>query len=121
MTERRRQRGRRAQRYGRRAETLAIWLLRAKGYRVLDTNVREMLGEIDIVAQRGSTVAFIEVKARASLNTAAYAVTARQRARIERAAQLYLARHPALAGAQMRFDALLLAPRRLPLHIAGAW
>jgi putative endonuclease len=55
------------------AETRAAAFLMAKGYRILAKRFRTPYGEIDIVARRRNLLAFIEVKARASLDEAAYA------------------------------------------------
>src|SRR5579871_3368884 len=76
------------------AESRAAAYLMAKGYRVLAKRFRTPYGEIDIVAKKRNLVAFIEVKARASLDEAAYAVTPRQQARIVNAAQAWLVTHP---------------------------
>ncbi len=111
----------RAWRLGKRAETLCVWLLRLKGYRILARGFRVPMGEIDIIARRGSVLAMIEVKARASRALAAEAITPRQRERIRRAAAAYLAQNPRLAGLGVRFDAMLLAPGRPPAHIVDAW
>jgi putative endonuclease len=110
-----------AWRFGRRAEALAILWLRLKGYRILDRNLRHPVGEIDIVAQRGDTLVFIEVKARPGQLDAAAAITPYQRERIIRAARAYLGKHPHLAEMNLRFDALLLSPWRWPVHIRNAW
>ena len=98
----------------------AAWLM-AKGYRILAQRFRTPYGEIDIVARRRTVLAFIEVKARASLDEAAYAVTPRQQARIINAAQAWLAAHPDHAELELRFDAILIAPRRLPRHLLAAF
>src|SRR5229473_2901128 len=60
------------------AEARAAVYLMAKGYRILAKRFRTPYGEIDIVARRRNLLAFVEVKARASLDEAAYAVTPRQ-------------------------------------------
>ena len=93
----------------------------AKGYRILAKRFRTRYGEIDIVARRRNLVAFVEVKARASLEEAAYAVTARQQVRIVAAAQAWLKAHPEHADFDLRFDAVLIAPRRLPRHLLAAF
>ena len=98
----------------------AAWLM-AKGYRILAKHFRTPYGEIDIVARRRNLLAFIEVKARATLDEAAYAVTPRQQARIINAAQAWLMAHPEHAEYDLRFDAVLMAPRRLPRHITSAF
>ena len=76
------------------AEARAATLLVAKGYRILAKRFRTPHGEIDIVARRRNLIVFVEVKARASLDDAAYAVTPRQQARIIAAAQIWLMAHP---------------------------
>ena len=103
------------------AETRAAALLMAKGYRILAKRFRTPYGEIDIVARRRNLVAFVEVKARASLDDAAYAVTPRQQQRIIAAAQAWLMAHPEHAEFELRFDAILIAPRRLPRHLLAAF
>ena len=103
------------------AESRAAAFLMAKGYRILEKRFRTPYGEIDIVARRRNLVAFIEVKARASLEEAAYAVTARQQVRSVAAAQAWLMAHPEHADFDLRFDAVLIAPRRLPRHLLAAF
>ena len=103
------------------AESLAAAYLMAKGYRILAKRFRTPHGEIDLVAKRRNLVAFIEVKARATLDEAAFAVTPRQQARIINAAQLWLAARPEYAEFELRFDAILIAPRRLPRHLLAAF
>ena len=98
----------------------AAWLM-AKGYRILAKRFRSPYGEIDLVARKPNLVAFVEVKARASLDDAAYAVTPRQQARIIAAAQAWLMAHPEHAELELRFDAVLIAPRRLPRHLLAAF
>ncbi len=112
---------RRAYGYGRRAERWAAWWLRLKGYRVLARDFRVPAGEIDLVVRRGGVLALVEVKARSSLDEAARALDARQRRRIERAGAAFLQRRPDLAGMDLRFDMVLLAPGRWPRHMADAW
>ena len=103
------------------AESRAAALLMAKGYRILAKRFRTPYGEIDLVAKKRNLVAFIEVKARASLDEAAYAVTPRQQRRIIDAAQAWLMVHPEHAEFELRFDAILIAPRRLPRHVLAAF
>ncbi|MEO6381261.1 MAG: YraN family protein, partial [Nitrobacter sp.] len=95
------------------AESRAAAYLIAKGYRILARRFRTPQGEIDIVARRRQLLAFVEVKARRSLDEAAYAVTPRQQQRIIGAAQAWLMTHPEHAAFDLRFDAMLIAPRRL--------
>jgi putative endonuclease len=103
------------------AEARAAAFLMAKGYRILAKRFRTPYGEIDIVARRRNLLAFVEVKARASLDDAAYAVTPRQQQRIITTAQAWLMVHPEHADFDLRFDAMLIAPRRLPRHLLAAF
>lgn len=82
---------------------------------------RGSLGEIDIVARRRAVLAIVEVKACREVSAALEATTARQCGPIARAAQLYLARHPALVTLPVRFDLMVVIPWRLPIYICGAW
>src|SRR6202007_145441 len=102
------------------AESRAAAYLMAKGYRILAKRYRTAHGEIDLVARRRNLIAFVEVKARASLDEAAYAVTPRQQRRIIDAAQGWLMAHPEHAAFDLRFDAMLIAPRRLPRQLLAA-
>lgn len=103
------------------AEARAAAYLMAKGYRILAKRFRTPHGEIDIVAKRRNLLAFVEVKARATLDDAAFAVTPRQQARIVDAAQAWLMAHPEHAEFDLRFDAILIAPRHLPRHLLAAF
>src|ERR1700704_2508190 len=103
------------------AESRAAAFLMAKGYRILAKRFRTPYGEIDLVARKRNLLAFVEVRARASLDEAAYAVTPRQQARIIDAAQVWLMAHPEHAEFELRFDAMLIAPRRLPRHLLAAF
>ena len=107
--------------FGRRAERVATLLLFAKGYRVLARNFTVRGGEIDLVARRGATIAFVEVKARPSLEEALGAVSEAKRRRIGRAAAVWLARNPWAAALTLRGDGVFLAPGRWPRHVADAF
>ena len=103
------------------AESRAAAYLMAKGYRILAKRFRTPHGEIDLVAKRWNLLAFVEVKARATLDDAALAVTPRQQARIVDAAQAWLVMHPEHDDFELRFDAILIAPRHLPRHVLAAF
>ena len=103
------------------AEALAADYLKARGYVILASRFKTPYGEIDIVAQTQHLLAFIEVKARTRIDDAAYAVTPRQQRRIIDAAGAWLADHPEHADFDMRFDAMLIAPKRPPRHLMAAF
>jgi putative endonuclease len=111
----------RAQRRGRVAEWLCLWHLRLHGWRIVACGWRCPSGEIDILARRGKVLAVIEVKSRGEIAAAAAALAPRQRRRIARAAEAFLLSRPDLAGLDMRFDLMLVAPLRPPRHWRGAW
>jgi putative endonuclease len=107
---------RRAEQGGRRAETLAAWWLRLKGYAILARRVRTPVGEIDLVARRGRTLVFVEVKARSSASDASLALDDFRLRRVAAAAEA-LAPRFARAGDDLRIDAVVIVPKRLPRHI----
>lgn len=111
-------RGKAAEQRGRRGEFLAVLLLLCKGYRILGRRVKTRAGEIDLIAKSPfGLICFIEVKARPDEGLASDAISVRQRARIVRAAGLYLAGRPR----PYRFDRVSVLPGKLPRHIRGAW
>lgn len=112
---------RRAFQRGHAAEFLCLWHLRLRGYRILARRFRVPSGEVDLIARRGRVLAAIEVKARPSVAAASEAVSPRQRRRVARALEHFLALRPELAGLAMRFDVMLVVPGRLPRHVADAW
>lgn len=109
-----------AELFGRRGELFAAWFLRLKGYRILASRFRTPMGEIDLVARRSDTLVFVEVKARRSGSVADAWLAVNDR-RITRAADYFLARHPALAGSDMRYDVIFLAPMTWPRHVVNAF
>jgi putative endonuclease len=108
-------------RFGLSAESRAAAYLIAKGFRILARRWKSPVGETDIVARRRHLLIFVEVKARERLDDAAWSVTDRQRARIVAAAEAYLARLADETIRDIRFDAVLVAPGRIPLHIPAAF
>jgi putative endonuclease len=105
---------------GHRGEALAAWWLRLKGHRILGRRVKTHAGEIDLVTLCPfGPVCFVEVKARSNMRDAADAVATAQRARIARAASLYLASRPGLARRGARFDIITIAG--FPRHLRDAW
>jgi putative endonuclease len=103
------------------AESRAAALLIAKGFRILARRFKSPVGEIDIVARRRSLLVFVEVKARAQPDDAAWSVTPRQQQRIAAAAEAWLAANSSDGFRDIRFDAILVAPGKLPRHIPAAF
>jgi putative endonuclease len=111
----------RAYRHGVFAETVAALLLRLKGHRIIARRYKTPVGEIDLVALKGKRLAFVEVKRRKNLDEAGWSLPTRARRRIVRAAQYWLAGHPAYAGHDLAFDVVLAAPWALPRYIENAF
>lgn len=110
----------RAEKGGRRAESLAALWLRLKGWRILGRRVRTPVGEIDLVARRGRTVIFVEVKARATAEASALALDEYRLRRVAAAAEAVAHRY-ARPGDTLRVDAVFITPRQLPKHLAHVW
>ena len=107
-------------RTGRSAEAIAAWLLRLKGFRILAQRYAPPVGEIDLIARRGRTVAFVEVKWRATVIERDRAIDQFRLRRVGAAAEAVAHRY-ASPHDTVRIDVLLLAPRRWPRHIVNAW
>ncbi len=110
----------RAEQQGRQGEALAAWYLRLTGWRILAQRVKTPRGEIDLVARRGRTVCFVEVKWRARASDLGTAIDAHRLRRVGGAAEAVAPRF-ARSGEDVRIDVLLLAPWCWPRRIANAW
>jgi putative endonuclease len=110
----------RAERRGRIGETAAAWWLRLKGWRILDRRVRTPVCEVDLVARRGSLIAFVEVKHRATDVELDHAIDMRRLARVAAAADYLMSRY-AGPGDDIRIDVILIARGRRLRHIENAW
>jgi putative endonuclease len=109
-----------AEKRGRGAEALAAMFLRLKGWRILARRARVPGGEVDIVARRGRTLAFVEVKARASDEAAAMALDAWRLRRVVVAAERLAPRY-LREGDDVRIDAIFVVPGKVPRHVPNVW
>jgi putative endonuclease len=105
---------------GRKAETIGAWWLRLHGWSILARRARVPGGEVDLVARRGRTLAFVEVKQRSTADAAAWALDEYRLRRVAVAAERLAPRY-ARDGDDIRIDALFIVPRRLPRHLANVW
>jgi len=109
-----------AEQRGRGAETIACWYLRLHGWRILARRVRVPGGEVDVVAKRGRTLAFVEVKARADAGSAAFALDEWRLRRVAVAAERLMSRY--MDGVDdVRIDAIFIVPFRWPKHLPNVW
>ena len=109
-------------------EILAARFLRDKGYGILSSNYRCRQGEIDIIAQKGDTIAFVEVKTRSrdSMYSPREAVTVAKQRRLIQTASIYMSKYP--SEFQPRFDVVEVvteSPNSMRVieinHIQGAY
>jgi len=110
----------RRQQFGEAAEALAARLLKKRGYKIIETNYRTPLGEIDIIARDGDTLVFVEVKARQTgqFGTPKWAVTPRKQRKISMVALYYL-KTTGQSQSKARFDVVSIrsAPQRPEVEI----
>lgn len=93
---------------GRDAESRAAAALAAEGFAEIARRARTGVGEIDLIVERDGLLVFVEVKARASLNDAAFSLGPRQQARLLSAGEAWMAANPGHGAAGVRFDLLLV-------------
>lgn len=95
--------------FGQEGEAKAEQYLRRKGYRIVAKNIRSSIGELDLIAEDGPVLVFIEVKARQTeqFGGAIHAVHQRKQKKLIQLASQYLARHH-LSDRICRFDVVLL-------------
>lgn len=110
----------RAERHGRRGEVWAAWYLRLTGWHILAQRVKTPRGEVDLVARRGRTVCFVEVKWRRDAAELGQAIDTYRLRRVASAAEALVPRF-AGKGEDVRIDVLLLAPWCWPRRVANAW
>lgn len=107
--------------FGSEGEYIVSDYLKGQGYAVLDMNYRRGPGEIDVIARKGGTVVFVEVKRRTGgrYGRPAEAVTPVKRQRIVRTALLYM-QEKRLMDLSARFDIVELTPGQIN-HIEAAF
>ena len=98
---------------GKTGEEKAAAYLRLKGYKILEKNYRVGQGEIDLIAQRGNRLVFVEVKTRRgkAQGSPLEAVTPHKVKRLSDAAAFYLGQHPS-AAKLCRFDVVTIGPEK---------
>ena len=115
--------GSKSQRDGARGERIALWYLRFHGYRLLEQNYLVGHKEIDLIVRKGSTVAFVEVKARRSIEgmRPMDSVDFRKRKNIIEASRYYIARSE-LYDVAFRYDVIEVDLKTVKVtHIINAY
>ena len=116
----------RSEKTGRRAELIAMLYLRVKGYHIITRREKSPVGEIDLIACKGGTLIFIEVKYRRERSRFDLALTPQSQKRIMRAAAYLTSRREGFQKMGQRFDVIFISPRgMLPYgrvhHLKDAW
>lgn len=109
-----------AEKQGRSGERIAAWWLRLHGWQIRGQRVRTPRGEVDIIARRGKTLAFIEVKSRGDRAALALAIDEYRLRRVVDAAQAVVARY-GVGAEEIRIDVILVRPWRWPVHLKNVW
>lgn len=103
-------------------EWIGVLYLLAKGYWPIHWRYKTKSGEIDWIVRRGRQIVFVEIKSRRDIWNASDANGAAQQRRISAASDIFTSRHPQYAsGYYLRYDEILLAPGKWPVHIQSAW
>ena len=120
--------GQDSRRLGQWGEELAAGFLRAKGFSIRAANWCSRFGEIDLIAENGTYLCFVEVKLRksAAFGAPGAFVDRRKQDKLRATAQLYLARHS--TDLQPRFDVIEIyapqgerTPRPKIVHLENAF
>ena len=111
---------------GRRAEMWAALFLRLKGYSVIASRVKTPFGEMDLIARKGRTLVFVEVKYRKDRDRLDESLTPQAQKRILKAASYYVSRQPRFQSLTQRFDLILVSSRAVfaygyMRHMMDAW
>ena len=103
-------------------EQQACDYLENEGLKIIMKNYRKKIGEIDIIAQDGEYLVFVEVKYRSYLNQggASYAIGPAKQMKIRRVAQWFMTENHINREALCRFDAVLIDGENIR-HIKNAW
>lgn len=109
-----------AEKRGRRGEAVAAWFLRFHGWRIVGERVKTPRGEVDLIARRGKTIAFVEVKARAKMTDLATAIDTYRLRRVAASAEILLPKY-GKGTENMQIDVILVAPWRWPHHLPNVW
>ncbi len=103
------------------SEELATKYLIDNGFSILENRYKSKYGEIDIIASKGKSLHFVEVKKRNSEIEGLYSITNRQKSRIENTAEIYLSKLNNHIFEDIFFDVIILSKFFKMKHIMSAW
>ena len=107
---------------GQKGEAAAAAFLEDKGIKILEKNFRSRMGEIDIIALDGETLAFVEVKNWTSfgIESLEYALDHKKQHKIVETSKYFLSLHREYRYMAIRFDVIFVSPRGIT-HLASAF
>ena len=93
------------------------------GYRILARRMRNYAGEVDLICKKGQNLIFIEVKARKLYHDRfdEWMISNKQKERIIRASEIYIAKHKKFSNCNIRFDIVIFSWNKWPTIIKNAW
>jgi putative endonuclease len=107
------------------AEKIALLFLMLKGWMPVQMNFivgrGTGAGEVDLIMARHKTLIFVEVKYRPTLIQAMEAISVQNQIRVAKSSAVFLQKNPKYKDYQIRYDAVLMAPKRWPKHLPNAW
>ena len=108
---------------GRAGEAIAAFILESEGWTILERNYRGPHGEIDIIAAKPETIAFVEVKNWSVFDAGELgtAISARKTKRIIETSKIFLSRNREYSDARLRYDVLLIREGRIVRRIESAF
>lgn len=106
---------------GMHAEDLAQNYLVQQGYEIIHTRYKTKFGEIDVIAQKGNLICFVEVKMRQNIEDALHAITPKTRKRVEQSALYFLSVFLEAAQCDLRFDVVAITQNGRITHLDNAW
>ncbi|MCA0371721.1 MAG: YraN family protein [Proteobacteria bacterium] len=107
--------------FGRFGEIVAIVFMTLKFYRLVSWREKTKAGEIDLIFIKGKALVFVEVKARKTIEIARASINKNQQKRIISGASHFTIRNQWAQKMAWRYDAILIAPFKFPVHIKNAF
>jgi putative endonuclease len=102
-------------------EKLAVKYLKKQNYKILATNFKTKVGEIDIIATKNNALVAIEVKYRKNETALPYSITLQKQKRVARALEMYCKRYKQYGNSKLRFDVILVNYELKIKHMENAW
>ena len=108
---------------GKSGEDAAALFLERAGMSIIQRNFRAERGEIDIIAEDGGNIVFVEVKtwSRYGIENLEFSISEKKQRRIIETAKYFLSKYRKYSGMGIRFDVVFIAPEGAPVHLVSAF